>query len=111
MVHSYSRTLRRNVPYFYDAVKQHYFASVSALALCFPLTMMVSSFGPYRRLRPNDAPTECADIIPTPWMSYRWGHELVVTPPPPQRICRVFFLGKNVSYETMKMHFNMNYHY
>ncbi len=89
-VHSYSRILRRNVPYFYDAVKQHFFASVSALALCFPLTMMVSGFGPYRRLRPNGAPTECTDIIPTPWVmmpvlgfvSYRRGHELVVTPLP-----------------------------
>ena len=97
-VHSYSRTLRRNVPYFYDAVKQYYFASVSALRLCFPLTMMVSGFGPYRRLRPNYAPTECADIIPTPWammpalgfVSYRRGHELLVTPPT-RRICRFFF--------------------
>jgi hypothetical protein len=34
--------LRRNVPYFYDTVTQYYFASVSALALCFPLTMMPS---------------------------------------------------------------------
>ena len=119
-VHSYSCTLRRNrnVPYFYDAVKQHYFASVSALGLCFPLTMMVSGFGPYRHLRPNDAPTECADIIPTPWammpalgfVSYCWGHELLVTPPH-DIFVQFFFLGENVSCQTMKMHFNMNYHY
>jgi hypothetical protein len=96
-VHSYSYTLRRNVPYFYDAVKLHYFASVSALTLCFPLTMMVSGFGPYHHLQPNDAPTECADIIPTPWammpvlrfVSYCRGHELSVTPPP-RRICPFF---------------------
>ena len=85
---SSSLNLRRNVPYFYDAVTQYFFASVSALTLCFQLTMMVSGFGPYRCLRPNDAPTECTDIIHTPWVmmhalgfvSYRRGHKLLVTP-------------------------------
>jgi hypothetical protein len=111
-------TLRRNVPYFYDTFRQYYFASVSALGLCFSLTMMVSGFGPYHRLRPNDAPTECADIIPTPWammpalgfVSYRRGHELLVTPPPTTYLSD-FFQGENVLCRTMKMHFYMNYTY
>ena len=65
---------------------------VSAFTTCFPLTMGISGFGPYRCLWPNDAPAECADITHTPWammptlglfVSYPWGHELLVTPPPP----------------------------
>ena len=40
---------------------------VSAFTTCFPLTMGISGFGPYRCLWPNDAPAECADITHTPW--------------------------------------------
>ena len=29
--------------------------------------MVVSGFGPYLHLCPNNAPAECADIIPIPW--------------------------------------------
>ena len=52
--------------------------------------MVVSGFGPYHRLCPNDAPAECADIISIPWammltlgfgVAHQW-HELALTPRP-----------------------------
>jgi hypothetical protein len=81
--------------------------------------MMVSGFGPYRRLQPNDAPTECADIIPTPWAMMpalgfcimSSGAQAVSHHPPSHDILVHFFSGENVLCQTMKMHFNMNYHY
>jgi hypothetical protein len=81
--------LCRNVPYFYDTFMWPFFAPVSPLASRFPLIMVVSGFGPYHRQQPDDAPAEYAGITPTPWVimltlgfvSYCWGHELLVTPP------------------------------
>jgi hypothetical protein len=82
--------------------KVRYF-SPPLFSLCFsrfPLTMAISGFGLYHRLRIDDAPAECAGITPTPWammptlgfVSYHRGHELLVTPPP-RRICHFCFLG------------------
>ncbi len=67
-----------------------FFILVSPLRTHFPLTMVVSSFGPYHCLRSNDAPAKCAGVAPTPWammptlafVSYHRGHVLLVTPPP-----------------------------
>jgi hypothetical protein len=81
----------------------------------FPLIMVVSGFGPYHRQQPDDTPAECAGITPTPWaimptlgfVSYCWGHELLVTPPT-QRICRFCFLGEKILHETMV---NMHLYY
>ena len=77
---------------------REFFRACFKTRIRFRHTMVAGGFGPYRRLRPIDAPTECADIIPTPrammpalgFVSYRWGHELVVTPPT-RRICLFFF--------------------
>jgi hypothetical protein len=93
--------LRRIVPYFYDSLAIHFFTLVSPLTTRFPLTMVVSSFGPYCCLRLNNAPAECAGVIPTSWtmmpmlgtISYHQGHELLVTPPPHDVFVR-FFLGE-----------------
>ena len=82
-------------------VATHFSASVSPLTSRFPLTMAISGFGPYHRLRTDDAPAECAGITPTPWammptlgfVSYDRGHELLV-PPPHRRICWLCFLGR-----------------
>ncbi len=62
---------------------------VSPLTARFPLTMVVSSFGPYHCLWPNNAPAEYAGVTPTPWammptlgcVSYHRGHELIVRGP------------------------------
>jgi hypothetical protein len=59
--------LCRNVPYFYDTFATPFSASVSPLTSRFLLTVAISGFGPYHRLWPDDAPAECAGIIPTPW--------------------------------------------
>ncbi len=59
--------LRRNVPYFYDTFRVKKITLVAELNVI-PDTMVVSGFGPYHRLVHADAPTECAGVIPTPWM-------------------------------------------
>jgi hypothetical protein len=103
--------LCRNVPYFYDTFMWPFLAPVSPLISRFPLIMVVSGFGPYHCQQSDDAPAKCAGITPTPWaimptlgfVSYCRGHELLVTPPPPQRICRFCFLGEKILHETMNM--------
>jgi hypothetical protein len=99
--------LCRIVPYFYDTLATHFFTLVSSpLTTRFPLTMVVSGFGPYHRLQPDDAPAECAGVTPTPWaimpmlscVSYHRGHELLVTPPPPTMYLLVLFLGEMLSF-------------
>ena len=69
--------------------------------------MVVSGFGPYLHLCPNNAPAECADIIPIPWaamltlgfgVAHRW-HEPTLTPRPPSA-CLFFFscFSNNISH-------------
>ncbi len=93
--------LCRIVPYFYNTLAVHFLMLVSPLTACFPLTMVVSGFGPYHPLWPNDALAKCAGVIPTPWammpmlgfVSYHWGQELLVTHPP-HNVFVGFFLGE-----------------
>jgi hypothetical protein len=76
---------------------------LSQLTSRFWLTMAAGGFGPYHRLWTDDAPSKCKVITPTSWgmmpalcfVSYHWGRELLVTPPP-RRICRFFFFGKKI---------------
>jgi hypothetical protein len=83
--------LRRNVLEFYNSFCGLFSTTVSARTTCFWLTMVVSGFGPYHCLWHDNAPTEHAGVIPTLWanvltlglVSYHWGHELLVIPPPP----------------------------
>jgi hypothetical protein len=67
--------------------------------------MVVSGFGPYHHLCPNNAPAECADIIPIPWaimltlgfgVAHRW-HELMLTPRPPSA-CLFFLVAFRIIY-------------
>ncbi len=60
--------LRRIVPYFYNTSAIHFLMLVSPLTNCFLLTMVVSGFGPYHCLRPNNATAKCAGVTPTPWV-------------------------------------------
>ena len=80
--------LRRNVPYFYNTLTGSILALVSALTTCFPLTMAISGFSPYRCLQPDDAPAEYIS----------WGARAVSHPPPPH------FLGEKILHETINMH-------
>jgi hypothetical protein len=73
----------------------------------FPLTMAAGGFGPYHRLClwTDDAPSKRKVVTPTSgemmpalgFVSYHWGRELLVAPPP-QRICWFVFFGKKNSY-------------
>jgi hypothetical protein len=73
---------------------------VSLLITSFLLTMVVSGFGPYHHLQPDNNPAKCSGVTPTPWVimptlsfvSYQQGYELLVTPPP-HDIFVGFFLG------------------
>jgi len=55
--------------------------------------MVVSGFDPYYHMVHDDAPTERADVIPTPWVmplalgfgAILWGGKYHVPPPPPQK--------------------------
>ncbi len=62
-----STNLRRNIPYGYNTFAALFLASFSQLTSCLPLTMAISSFGPYCCLRAYDAPAEGVGITPTPW--------------------------------------------
>ena len=74
----------------YNTFAPLFSASVSPLTLRFPLTMVAGGFGPYHCLWTDDAPSKCKFITPTlgemmpalGFVSYHWGHELLVTPPP-----------------------------
>ena len=73
--------------------------------------MVAGGFGPYHRLWTDDAPSKHKVVTPTSggmmpalgFVSYHWGRELVVTPPP-RRICRFIFLVRKFIY-------SMNYRY
>jgi hypothetical protein len=87
----------------YDTLPPNLFASVSPLTSRFPLTMAAGSFGPYHRLWTDDATSKRKAVTPTSggvmpvlgFVSYHWGRELLVTPPP-RRICRFVFFGKKI---------------
>jgi hypothetical protein len=65
--------------------------------------MAAGGFGPYHRLWTDDAPSKHKVVTPTlggmmpalGFVSYHWGRELLVTPPP-RRICGFVFFGKKI---------------
>jgi hypothetical protein len=87
----------------YDTLPPYLFASVSPLTSRFPLTMAAGGFGPYHRLWTNDAPSKRKVVTPTSggmmpvlgFVSYHWGRELLVTPPPTTHLSVRLFWEEN----------------
>ncbi len=91
-----SSNLRRIVPYFYNNLAALFLTTVSQLTSRFLVIMLPSSFGPYHRLWPDDAPSKHIVVTPT------WGGMIgvvglvVPTPKPPNILYHLYTMHLKV---------------